>query len=351
MSGFALFRLPYSKECTLIEGHVQEFASCAALSGQQGFVMAPFAPSEERPILVIRPERVVTSLSSLSSLTSPSSLSSLSSLTSLKGSAAADYHIDFLNFHAHLLNDDFQKLVLSRSIDIVRDAKETPLMLFQRACDNYPRMFISLVYTPQSGLWLAATPEILLAGKGQEWETIALAGTMPYEEQLCWSDKNIQEQRYVATYITHQLEQFTSHFSETGPYTARAGHLAHLRSDFRFSLPVQAPIGELLQALHPTPAVCGLPKEEAFRFIQQYEHHDRSYYSGFMGPLQLSLSSEKAGGESATHLFVTLRCMQVFSNGYRLYAGGGLLKGSVEEQEWQETEAKLDTMRNIICHV
>jgi isochorismate synthase len=61
-----------------------------------------------------------------------------------------------------------------------------------------------------------------------------------------------------------------------------------------------------------------------------------------MGPLQLSLSAAEA-----THLFVNLRCMQIFSDGYRLYAGGGLLPDSVEEMEWQETETKLDTMRNL----
>ena len=58
-----------------------------------------------------------------------------------------------------------------------------------------------------------------------------------------------------------------------------------------------------------------------------------------MGPLSVN---------GQTSLFVTLRCMQVFSNCYRLYAGGGLLKDSVEEQEWQETETKLDTMRRVL---
>jgi isochorismate synthase len=200
-------------------------------------------------------------------------------------------------------------------------------------------MMIGLVYTPQSGLWLVSTPEILLSGNGSEWQTIALAGTMKYEDDLRWSDKYIHEQRYVATYVTHQLEQFTHDFSEEGPRTARAGHLAHLRSDFHFSLPDNTSVGALLQALHPTPAVCGLPKQSSFRFILQHEHHDRSYYSGFMGPLFLN---------GQTNLFVTLRCMQIYSDGYRLYAGGGLLKDSVEELEWQETETKLDTMRRIL---
>jgi isochorismate synthase len=59
-----------------------------------------------------------------------------------------------------------------------------------------------------------------------------------------------------------------------------------------------------------------------------------------MGPLQLP----------ATHLYVSLRCMQLLADGYWLYAGGGLLPDSTEEQEWQETEAKMETMRSLLVH-
>ena len=59
--------------------------------------------------------------------------------------------------------------------------------------------------------------------------------------------------------------------TEKGPYTARAGQLVHLKTDFYFLLKNTDHIGDLLQELHPTPAVCGLPKEEAFRFIPDNE--------------------------------------------------------------------------------
>ncbi len=336
MQGFALFRLPYAQQCTWLSGEVSTVPSCAALSGRCGFVMAPFAPTSEQPVLIIRPNTLTTATDHMPDL--PSLVLETLPASTLQD-YRIDYHTDFALFHRHLSNGDFQKLVLSRSIDVKRTDDATPTTLFRRACDSYPRMFIALVYTPVSGLWLTATPEILLAGSGSQWQTIALAGTMPFAEQVSWSDKNIQEQRYVATYISRQLERFTDDFMEAGPYTARAGHLAHLRSDFRFSLPDSGRIGDLLQALHPTPAVCGLPKEQAFCFLLQHEHHHRSYYSGFMGPLFV---------ESRTNLFVTLRCMQLFHDGFRLHAGGGLLKDSVEDQEWQETEAKLQTMRNVL---
>ncbi len=336
MTGFALFRQPFEQQCTLVSGTVSELSSYEQLDGCQGFVMAPFAPSPTQPVLLIHPDKI-------SFTDDGDQLLDHVSMGLLTDSHddRIDYQHDFQHFHACLMDGSFQKLVLSRSLSMVYHMPPSPLSLFRRACACYPRMFISLVYTPKSGLWLTSTPEILLSGSGQQWQTIALAGTMQYEENLRWSEKNIQEQRYVASYIIQQLEPFTRHIPEEGPRTARAGHLAHLRSDFHFTLSHQAPIGQLLAALHPTPAVCGLPKQEAFRFILQNEHHQRSYYSGFMGPLSLN---------GMTSVFVTLRCMRLFQNGYRLYAGGGLLKDSVEEQEWLETETKMDTMRHIIYH-
>ena len=186
---------------------------------------------------------------------------------------------------------------------------------------------------------------------------MALAGTMEApllspqggEEQppqpqsspaaLHWSMKNIQEQRYVATYIMQCLEHFSNHIEEEGPTTVQAANVVHLRSDFRFSLTDEEQLGTLLQALHPTPAVCGLPKTEAMEFIVRNEASSRRYYSGFSGPLMMN---------GQTHLFVSLRCMQLFADGYQLYAGGGLLPDSQEALEWNETEAKMKAMRQLI---
>lgn len=114
----------------------------------------------------------------------------------------------------------------------------------------------------------------------------------------------------------------------------------HLRSDFSFTLPDNNHIGDLLLSLHPTPAVCGLPKKTAFDFIIRHEHTPRRYYSGFMGMLD---------PQAQTSLYVSLRCMNIEQDLCHLYAGGGLLKDSIEELEWQETEAKLDTMRRCIA--
>ena len=359
MTGFALYRLPHEQQVTMVaqtEGEPQELLSCEELNGKTGFVVAPFSANEQTPIVIIRPD-VVRSFISADACFLTDIQSVMCELLVRKertlSPCPADvlrttYSSDFNRFFDRLKNGDYQKLVLSRCVEVPADYSVSPLELFQRACQLYPRLFISLVYTPKSGLWLTATPEILLDGKGNEWRTIALAGTMKLKgdelkgegESLTWSTKNIQEQRYVASYLKECLEQFSDKIQEEGPRTVRAANLVHLRSDFTFTLLNNACVGDVLQKLHPTPAVCGLPKQETYRFILDNEHTPRLYYSGFMGPLNM---------EDSTHLYVSLRCMQITDSLYRLYAGGGLLKDSVEEQEWQETEAKLETMRQCIA--
>lgn len=346
MFPYAIYRLPYAEEATLVqqtEGEPAEYVSLTELNGKSGFVVAPFEVTENQPILLIRPDKVESidvSGKGHSPLTSRPSL-----LTPHHSPLTPFYAIDFANYHSQLEADTFKKIVLARCADEQKEEQLQPMELFYRACQMYPRMFISLVETERSGCWLTATPEILLDGKGQDWRTIALAGTMKLEgdqlngegETMRWSTKNIQEQRIVATYIMECLEQFTGEIREEGPRAVRAANLVHLRSDFTFSLPDNQHLGNLLHALHPTPAVCGLPKREAFQFIVKNEHTPRRYYSGFMGPL---------GQE--THLYVSLRCMNIEGNTCHLYAGGGLLKDSTEEQEWAETEAKMETMRRLL---
>lgn len=373
MNAFALYRLPHAGQCTLIaqtEGEPQSLPSCAALNGCSGFVVAPFAISGSQPLLLIAPQQVSTfpvgdlrqgadCLHPADRLAEACRSYCSEPPAALQEDAAPDgadrrqYTDDFDCFHTALEEGKFKKLVLARSAAVRPSTLVDPVGLFLRACDSYPRLFVSLVYTPASGMWLTATPEILLEGVGGRWRTIALAGTMQLQgdelqgegEQLCWSTKNIREQRVVATYIADCLERFSIDYCEEGPRTVRAAHLVHLRSDFSFTLFNNVRVGDLLDALHPTPAVCGLPKREALDFILAHEHTSRNYYSGFMGPLCLSPSADST---EATHLYVSLRCMHIGRQSCRLYAGGGLLEGSVAEQEWQETEAKMQTMRALL---
>ena len=147
------------------------------------------------------------------------------------------------------------------------------------------------------------------------------------------------EQAFVSEYIRQTVKRFGNKLKEKGPYTARAGQLVHLKTDFHFELKDTAHLGDILQELHPTPAVCGLPKEEAYYFILNNEGYNRAYYTGIIGWLD---------PQGETTLYVNLRCMNITDKTATFYAGGGILPSSTVETEWEETQQKMNTMRNIL---
>lgn len=353
MSGYAMFRMPHASHAVRLiqsSGEPEEIATSASLGDKSGFVFAPFARSGRCPMLLIKPdsaERVIIPDSGNDPITS-------SPCRHEDASERGRYSKDFALFHSKLLSSEFEKIVLSRSTTVTKSQRQPPEELFLRACRLYPRLFVALVSTSRGGTWLMATPEILLSGSGNEYSTMALAGSMRLNDDqlgfdtphdgnsvpaLLWSGKNKHEQALVASYIDERLRRFSDNVTQSLPYTVRAGRMVHLRSDFRFRIGSADSLGEVIDSLHPTPAVCGIPKEKTFSYILNNESCDRKYYSGFCGLLSF-------GGE--TRLFVSLRCMEITPQGYVLYAGGGLLPESDEAREWQETEDKMDTMRAVL---
>jgi len=337
---FAIYRLPGEQaprfamqtgENALLLNDVEE------LNGQHGFVIAPFRITASSPLILIRPD--CTDLCEANTNFRNKKWGKTDTELQKK-SKKSDYSLIFQRFHEPLLTGEMEKLVLSRNRTMEREEAFSPGRSFFRATEKYPHSFVYLLHTPQSGTWLGSSPEILLAGSGNEWKTVALAGTRyPNSGKVSWDDKNLREQHLVTSYILKQLTSFQLAPEINGPYTIKAGALAHLRTDFSFSLPDNRKIGTLLKALHPTPAVSGLPKEKAFEFIADHEGYDRSYYTGFLGILDPS---------AETNLYVNLRCMQIGRSWLTLFAGSGLLASSTFRDEWKETEQKLKTMASIV---
>lgn len=341
MDAFAIYRLPHSSQCTLVgqSGVPLSLPSLRGLGVESGFVIAPFTISDDSLVVLLRPDVVRQC--------SPAEVEKMDGLPfyldsgdmPFQSASREAYHDDFARFHRTFSEMGLQKLVLARSADIAHGGTH-PALLFALACRDYPEAFVTLFSIPQYGTWLVATPEVLLASEGGKWHTMALAGTMEFAERLpSWNEKNVREQAYVSQYIKSCLEGYSNDVDLKGPYTTRSGHLVHLRTDFSFTLTDDVRLGEVLDTLHPTPAVCGVPKQDALQFIVDNESTDRSIYSGFSGPLNL------AGN---TALFVSLRCMRILDDRYRLYAGGGILPESDEALEWDETAAKMQAMLSLI---
>lgn len=342
-ASFALFRLPDETAPRFVmqlSGSPTLVNDIEALDRQHGFVIAPFRVSAESPVIVIRPDCTDISEVEMSRLEKRPVKSGKVLARKQGKSNKADYYRVFREFHRPLLTGEIKKVILSRRKKVDRQEGFSPGRAFFKAMEKYPNSCVFLFHTPQSGTWLGSTPEKLLTGSGNLWQTVALAGTRyPHSGSVSWDDKNLREQHLVTSYLLHQLSSFHITPEINGPYTVRAGNLAHLRTDFLFSLPDTSVIGSLLKALHPTPAVSGLPKEDAFRFIQEHEGYNRRYYTGFLGMLEPT-------GE--TNIYVNLRCMEIGESSLTLFAGSGLLASSTCKEEWRETEQKLKTMASII---
>ena len=249
---FALYRLPWTDECYFIlqtSEEVMTLNDISELNGKQGFVIAPFRQTEEHPIVLIRPDikaydwtgitQAITNLKYADAILTCKPLAGTPITTLNKEERYERYFATFNRFMEPLKTKKCKKLVLSRPAFYPIDEKFSPLDTFVKACNAYPRMMIYLCHTPVSGTWLGSTPEILLSGQAMNWNTVALAGTMTIEngiEPSEWSEKNKEEQAIVAEYIRKIVKKHGRKMMEKGPYTARAGQLVLLKTDFLFQL-------------------------------------------------------------------------------------------------------------------
>lgn len=201
---------------------------------------------------------------------------------------------------------------------------------------SHPNAFVYYFHHPEHGCWAGATPEPLVRGTEGQYTTVSLAGTRVKEQGIVpWGQKESLEQSIVTDYIRERLAGAgANNIRISRPETLPYGSIEHLCSTIRFE---SAQVEKVIEALHPTPAVCGTPTEVAFPLIQTIEKHQRSLYTGYIG-----LVSSK----QEVNVFVNLRCMQLFKNGILAYTGGGLTLESDPIDEWRETRNKLRALLN-----
>jgi isochorismate synthase len=253
----------------------------------------------------------------------------------------------------------FQKVVLSRTKQIVLPADFDVISIFDKLCETYNSAFISAVSIPHLGVvWMGASPETLVSQDSAGiFRTMALAGTQSaYDSDgnlikpsdALWRQKEIEEQSFVTRYIINCLKKIrVREFEEEGPKTVIAGNLMHLRTDIiidTVAINFSQLATVMLDLLHPTSAVCGMPKVPATEFILKNEGYERDFFSGFLGPVNIQ-SSE---GQIESHIFVNLRTMKIEKNIATLYAGCGITADSDAEKEWNETEMKTQTLGRVI---
>lgn len=229
----------------------------------------------------------------------------------------------------------FQKTALSKVRNVALGQGFNWADWFRSACTRFPNAWVFFVHIPGVFTWAGATPELLLSADGNRVHTVSLAGTLHPDSADAFTAKEAEEQKLVTDYIRDIfLHSGFSDVEVTGPETLHIGKLRHLKTSFSAAYPTtgNAGLAELVNRLHPTPAVGGMPKAAGIDFLLRRENHPRHWYSGFLGSLL-------PGGRMAW--YVNLRSMAVYRNAAVLYAGAGITAQSLPRAEWLETENKL----------
>lgn len=298
---------------------------------EEGYVFAPFSEGKTLLIPYASSERMEAKWER--------GEAPLSKVPVLEEATQKYRHIDLVEKGISLTKDGtLEKVVLSRKQEMQLSQPDFTLS-FRRLLDAYPEAFAYAFYSPVSGLWMGAFSEQLVHISGKELTTMALAGTRLADSQAEWGAKEKQEQQYVTDAIVEGLSSFTETIEKGSMQTIRAGRLEHIRTVIRADMKENTDLKALIFALHPTPAVCGRPKNEARNFILENEAYDREYYSGFHGELNI---------DGQTDLFVNLRCMKIEGDVATLFVGGGITEDSDPEKEWEETVNKAGTMGSIL---
>lgn len=271
-----------------------------------------------------------------------------------------EFHINLVKMGISQIEEgNFKKVVLSRKVET--KCLASPIYLFQNLLDTYGNAFCYLWHHPEIGTWLGATPEILLKSENRQLTTMSLAGTKTNieNENPEWGRKEIEEQQLVTDYISNALQSSVSNLSIGDRESIRAGNLWHLRTKLTGRIE-KGSLAKIIQALHPTPAVCGLPMTTTKNFVLANENYNREYYTGFLGELNFKSEKERTSNsrnqenkayraiKNTTTLFVNLRCMQLKKSNAHIYVGGGVTQDSNPEKEWEETVAKSKTILQIL---
>ncbi len=249
------------------------------------------------------------------------------------------YDETFEKFMQEIQKGSIQKMVLSK----VKKGSEEKMDIgasFFSLCENYPKAAVNLFFIPNQGLWMGASPELLVRTDQSKIESISLAGTLAPGKKT-FSNKEKEEQKIVTDYMKEIFSKYDSSVSIHKQEIVNAGNVSHLCNHFELKVAYdQKIVNKIVNDLHPTPAINGSPKKEAMECILSVEKHDRELYAGYFGFVQPGIKTE---------LYVNIRCMKIVDGIPYIFTGGGITKESNASAEWNEAELKAQGLINSLC--
>lgn len=240
-----------------------------------------------------------------------------------------------------------EKVVLARTLDIAARSAASPVRTYRRLRADNTRSSLFLLQPDPDTAFLGASPELLGAARGSVFRATAVAGSVPrgateeedraLERELLESDKDRREQAIVTEEIRRCLARRLAAVSVGAPRLLKLARIQHLESAVEGRLPQGEDLHllDLIAELHPTPAVCGRPRDRALEALRRSEPFERGWYAGPVGWFAPTGHGEFVPG---------LRSAVLHGGAWRLFAGAGIVEGSDPIREWEETGVKFVPM-------
>jgi len=349
---FAAFKIPGEKDYQYIIqlSNLITIKEDEDITSLKGFVFIPFNNQNNFPSIIIKPDivrnnKIPDKYIIRQLIEAKALIPGKYPAVEIHVSSKEEYTSNVTELCQRINAGEFQKAILSRIIIEKRPRLVNNTDLFFNMCNRNYSSFTSLVHIPGYASWIGASPELLFSHRDRNITLVSLAGTQLKSKinlsGIDWDEKNKMEQKIVTDYITGLFREFNiGDYQQIGPVTVQVGEIVHLKTIF--TIPgnkLNGHAGEFIKRLHPTPAVWGQPKTEALKIITRLEKYNREYYSGYLGPVNLS---------GRIDLYVNLRTMKAIDDKFIIYVGSGITAGSDPQKEWEETCLKAQTLLSVI---
>lgn len=244
-------------------------------------------------------------------------------------------------------NQAFEKVVLARCCILECKTPPDPFAITAHLQTRAKNATV-FCFANEKMAFLGATPELLFSKKGNAIQSEALAGTRPrgqtsvedvkIEHELLQNRKTHKEIAPVQKFLDQKLSDLCIEPPSFSPiYVRKTQNVQHLCSDVKAKLRTNITDCQILDQIHPTPALCGTPSEKAFDWIRKHEPFDRSLYGSAIG---WSTPEESVW-------IVAIRCCLIKNTTVHLYTGVGIVPGSDPKEEWEELNAKMNLYQGI----
>lgn len=335
--GFVIYKEPGKTQLHYLSGKNN-------LNAEEGFAFYPFNNSSEKPCFITAEKQL--KVDDLNELRLGLELSAGKNVDDAllvnTGNSTTDlssYQSAFSQIKTAIENKTISKAILSKVVNHPFSLSQLDDLL-NNLFAKYTTAFCYVFYHETTGLWIGASPEIILKQDKNRFTTTSLAGTKT-SKNTQWGSKELDEHKIVTEYIYSKLKEKELSVSVEDLTTIQAGAIFHLQQTITFQSAknniTKEDLFQLINLLHPTPAIAGFPKNEALSVIKSVENHDRKYYCGFLG-LVVKNKSE---------LFVNLRCAEITNNNISVFVGGGITNESDCQKEWLECERKSQTILSL----